>query len=335
MKQKFVFQWHITHKCNLRCKHCYQEEYCKDLEIDELIRIFHQIKEFLKKNKAIGHINFTGGEPLLSKHLWRLMDLSEKYQISFGILTNGVLIDKEVVKKLREYEKIRFVQVSIDGIEETHDNIRGAGNFAKAMEGLKLLRKAGIQTMVSFTLSKSNGNELKKVIRLCEKAKIDRFWTDRLIPMGNNSLDCLTTKEYGEILQLLGRESRRAKRLPWIKTKVHTNRALQFMCCGSDNGIYECAAGKNLLAILADGTLFPCRRLPIKLGDLTTENISNIVENHELIHQLRSNKREKECQGCVFLCKCNGGAKCLTYAFTGQLQGKDLNCMVQNSDITI
>ena len=326
MKQKFVFQWHITHKCNLRCKHCYQEEYCTDLQEQELVQTFFKILDFVKEKEYIGHINFTGGEPLVSDCLWKLFDLCTEHNITFGILTNGTLIDESVAEQLTGYKGLRFVQVSIDGIKSTHDAIRGEGNFDRAMNALRLLRQAGIQTMVSFTCTKKNYKELKHVIRLCERAKVDRFWTDRLIPTGNNQLELVSTKEYIRYMKVLGRESKRAKRNPFIRTKVHTNRALQFMC-GCEERCYNCSAGKTLLTILADGTLLPCRRLPIEIGRIQTDaTISELIEHSEIIQQLKTAKLPIECRQCKYRCCCKGGAKCLTYAVTGNIDKKDINC---------
>lgn len=332
MARKFVFQWHITHRCNLRCKHCYQEDYSEDLEPDNLEKIFNQIMDYIRKNHYKGHINFTGGEPFVSEHLWRLMDLCEENQITFGILTNGTLLTKERVEKLRHYEKLSFIQISIDGARKKHNSIRGEGNYEKAFAAMKRLKKAGIQSMVSFTLSKENKDELKKVIRICERAKIDRFWTDRLIPIGSNQLDILTTEEYQKCLDVLSHEIRRSERLFWIKTTIHNNRALQFLCdCGKrKSSVYECSAGRQLLTILADGTLLPCRRLPIELGNLLTKTIDELVAQSEVIALLRKNTKPEECKGCLFQKQCRGGAKCLTYAVTGQMFGKDINCWVKN-----
>lgn len=324
MKQKLVIQWHITHACNLRCRHCYQEAYSKDLDVEDLENIFSQVQNYLRENNYIGHINFTGGEPLVSKHLWQLLDRCEKNNITFGILTNGTLMDTFTVEKLSQYKKLSFIQVSIDGVKATHDSIRGEGSFEKTMGGIKRLKKAKIQTMVSFTCSKSNHKELKDVIRLCEKAGVDRFWSDRLIPMGSNTLDIVSTEEYRDYMKILGDEARRAKKLPWIRTRVHTNRALQFLCgCGD---MYECSAGKNLLTILADGTLLPCRRLPLELGNLVTDELENIIKNSEIIQELRADNIAEECKKCLMASKCKGGAKCLTYAVTGGFVGKDVNC---------
>lgn len=332
MAKKFVFQWHITHKCNLRCKHCYQEEYGKDLAFENLYHIFCQIKSFVREHNYKGHINFTGGEPFVSPHLWRLFDLCEGEQITFGILTNGTLLTEEIARKLATYKGLSFVQISIDGSREKHDSIRGTGNFDKAFRAIKLLRKTGISSMVSFTLSKENNDELRKVIRICERAKVDRFWTDRLIPMGSNELDILSTEEYRSCLDILSYEIRRSKRLPWIKTTIHNNRALQFLCdCGKrTSSVYECSAGKQLLTILADGTLLPCRRLPIEIGNLLMENMSTLMAESEVIAKLRQNEEPQECQNCLFHKQCKGGAKCLTYAVTGKWDRKDINCWMKN-----
>ncbi len=327
MKRKFVFQWHITHKCNLRCRHCYQEEYNKDLGKEELTNIFYRILEYIRNNNYIGHINFTGGEPLFSEYLFTLLDLCKKYHITFGLLTNGTLIDNAMVKRLVQYEELRFVQVSIDGVEQTHDQIRGVGSFEKTINAISLLKRVRIQTMVSFTCSKYNHKELRDVIKICKKSGVDRFWTDRLIPIGNNMLDIVSTEEYMQYLKILGKESKKAARNPFVKMRIHTNRALQFVCDCVEN-CYRCSAGTSLLTILADGTILPCRRLPLPLGNIMTDDIEFIINNHELIMELKKQDIPSECQKCTYVNRCKGGAKCLTYAVTGQLQGRDINCPV-------
>lgn len=331
MRRKFVFQWHITHRCNLRCEHCYQEEYGTDLGEEELIDIFYKVKQFIQEQGWIGHINFTGGEPLVSEHLWTLLDLCDKYHISFGILTNGTLLNREIIERLKQYKGLRFVQISIDGKKSTHDEIRGEGNFEKARNAIGLLRQFGIQSMVSFTCSKKNYKELKEVIRICEHEKVDRFWTDRLIPTGSNQLETVSTLEYMDYMKVLGKESRRATRNPFIKTKIHTNRALQFYCNGEEK-CYQCSAGKTLLTILADGTLLPCRRLPIEIGKVTEHKISKLLSDSDIIQKLREEELPVPCRTCRFRCNCKGGAKCLTYAVTGQFTGRDINCPFTESD---
>lgn len=215
---------------------------------ESLEKIFYQYIEFLKCHNYRGHINFTGGEPFVSEDLFYLLDLCEQNNISFGILTNGTLIDKEVVKKLAVYKKISFIQISIDGTKEVHNRIRGDGNFEKALKTFKLLRKYHIQT----------------------------------------------------------------------------NRALQF--CEGGNEIYQCSAGAELLTILANGDLLPCRRLPVVIGNVLEQSILVQCVNSEVIKELQKKEIPKECNFCLKATICRGGAKCLSYALHGDYHRKDENC---------
>ena len=322
--KKHVLQWHITHKCNLRCSHCYQEEYECDLKRESLEKIFYQYIEFIKHHNYWGHINFTGGEPFVSKDIFYLLDLCEKNKISFGILTNGTLLESEIIKKLSQYQKLSFIQISIDGTKEVHDKIRGNGNFEKAFETFKLLRKYHIQTMAAFTCHKENYEQLEQVIKIVKKHKIDRFWVDRLIPMGSNKEQILTTEEYRNVIKILTKEQKRARQNPFCKTTIHTNRALQF--CEGGSEIYQCSAGAELLTILANGDLLPCRRLPIVIGNVLKTSILVQCENSEVIEELQKKEIPEECYSCLKASLCRGGAKCLSYALHQNYHRKDENC---------
>ena len=129
------------------------------------MQLYGQYLNFCKANGFRGHINFTGGEPLLSPDLFELLKRCDADGISCGILTNGTLIDRETAARLGTIRSLSFVQVSIDGTRETHDRVRGKGNFDKAFAGLKLLRRQGIQTMAAFTCHKGNYRTLPQVIR--------------------------------------------------------------------------------------------------------------------------------------------------------------------------
>ncbi len=320
--KKHVLQWHIIHRCNLHCTHCYQQDHIGELPFSVLEDFFRQYLEFCSAMNFKGHINLTGGEPLLSEHFFTLLDLFEKSKITFGILSNGTCITSEIASRLSEYSCLSFVQVSIDGIRETHDSIRGAGNFDRACEGLQNLRKAGIQTMVAFTCHQRNYHELKEVIHIVRKNKIDRFWADRLIPIGGSKEDILTNEQFCEVLQILTKEHNR--RNIFSHTDVHLNRSLQFLEGG--DCFYRCSAGITLLTLLADGTLLPCRRLPIPIGNCSQSDMLTLYQNSSLISELKKETIPTECMPCPIAHLCKGGAKCLTYAVTGSLNSKDINC---------
>lgn len=157
-----------------------------------------------------------------------------------------------------------------------------------------------------------------------EKNKIDRFWVDRLIPIGNNKEQILTTEEYRNVIKMLTKEQKKAKKNPFCKTTIHTNRALQF--CEGSNEIYQCSAGVELLTILADGTLLPCRRLPIPVGSVLENSILGLYQNSPVIKNLQKKEIPEECNQCLKAELCRGGAKCLSYALYQDYNRKDENC---------
>ena len=323
--KKHVLQWHITHKCNLRCIHCYQEDYKNDLTFEQIKTIFFHYIEYIKNNNFKGHINITGGEPFLHPDFFNIINLFDDHNISFGILTNGTLLTESIVKKLTTYRNLSFVQISLDGTKKIHDNIRGKGNFKEAINGIELLNKYNIQSMVAFTAHKRNIHKLKAVIKLIKRKKVKVFWVDRLIPTDTYE-DILSNYEFLKMSRLLYKESLKAEKSKNCLTEIRVNRALMFL--GGSNTIYHCSAGTTLLTILANGDLLPCRRLPIVIGNTLDKSITQLYDESKLIRYLKDNEIPKECEKCYKSEKCRGGLKCLSYAVTGRLCIKDINCPI-------
>ena len=263
-----------------------QFTYCHYLTANhsEQGKVFLDYLDFLKKNNFKGHINITGGEPFIHPDFFKVISMFEENNITFGILTNGTFLNEEKVQKLSSYKKLSFVQISLDGTRRMHDEIRGDGNFKKAINGIRLLNKYNIQSMAAFTAHKKNIHKLRAVIRLCKREKVKVFWADRLIPT-NSYEDMLSTEEFLSMAKLLQKESVRAKESKRCVTDIRVNRALMFL--GGSNTIYHCSAGINLLTILANGDLLPCRRMPIVIGNTLENSIINLCESSSVIKALK------------------------------------------------
>lgn len=138
----------------------------------------------------------------------------------------------------------------------------------------------------------------------------------------------ISTEEYKWVMEKLARARERNKR-----TTIHMNRALQF-CYSVKNseGVYRCSAGDNLIVIADNGDILPCRRLPIKAGSIYTNTLLEVYENSDAMQQLRKQSIPEDCRTCIKASKCRGGAKCLTYAVTGRLDKKDINCTNRGSE---
>lgn len=335
--KQFKFQWHITEQCNLRCRHCYQEGFDRqDPEPESLNEVFSQIKslaEFWKTThpqKQLFHISLTGGEPFLSDHLLSLITDIACYPklFRYSILSNGTVLDEKHVKHLMKFPPA-YVQVSIEGSREIHDSIRGIGTYDKAVKGIQLLRSNTIPVSVSFTASRCNYRDFPSVARLGRKLKVMQIWADRVIPWGagktlENSL--MTPEDTREFHSLMNREMVRLNNSWFSKTRISMHRSLQFQEGGGRP--YSCSAGKRIVAIMPDGTLYPCRRMPVPLGNLFETDIKDLFYNNTFLKRLRDpDKTIEGCEGCFYKTLCAGGLKCLSYAMYGDPFKRDPGCL--------
>lgn len=330
MVKKFILQWHLSERCNLKCLHCYQENHkCVELKYEELLNILEQYKELLKRLNCKGHINLTGGEPLCFPYFFKILEefRKDKDLYSFSILTNGTLITDKIAKKISEYNP-EYVQVSLEGGKKTNDYIRGKDVYKKVGDAIDNLKKYNIFVSISFTATKINYQEFPKVVKFAEKHKGDNVWSDRYIPLNEDSDVELKMSLEDTIKYLKIMESERI-RLKLKKSRVNVSmyRALQFQM--TNDYPYACTAGSSLLTVMENGDLVPCRRMPIVVGNLLANNMVSLYENSEILKKLREDTIPDDCRACEYAKKCAGGLKCLTYALYKDLNHKDVGCSVK------
>lgn len=327
MNTRFLYQWHITDRCNLRCTHCYQSDYACDTPIEDIKLVMRQLDAFTKHFAAKAHINLTGGEPLACRNFFETLDMIRAADMTVGVLTNGTLITKEMAKRLASYKNLTYIQISIDGPREIHDKVRGEGNFDRAVAGAAMIRKySNIPVYASFTAHRENFRELRSAINACRKARFDYFWTDRVIPFGQSEKEnCMSSEQFEEFLSVLSEEARKNGR-PFNPTFVKTQRALQFMC-GTSDMVYHCEAGDTFFTIDEKCRLLACRRMPIEIGNLKEDDLLTLYLDSPIMQKLRRHDIPDDCAKCKHAPKCRGGLKCLAYAFNGDFNTKDPTCM--------
>ena len=292
---RFVLQWHLTERCNLRCTHCYQnEEIIKDeLSLEENFMVVDKFVDFIKTlNKdsySRGVLNITGGEPFVYKDLEPLLEYISRFKkyLSFNFLSNGTLINDKTIALIKKYKPI-FVQISIDGDKISHDKIRGVGAFDVSMEGIKRLKENGIKVIISFTAHRQNYKDFPKVVKIANGAGVDKVWSDRMIPEGvgvGMQDELLSPKETFEYAKLMKFEQVKNRLNPFTKTVVSTDRSLQFVPHIED--AHQCVAGKIMFALLPNGGVLPCRRLPIDIGNIKDKTFEEIYYENELVQKLK------------------------------------------------
>lgn len=331
-----LVQWHLTDRCNLRCRHCYGDATVSDLKSSELTSILTQIRTLitvLRRRKGgrrfPAHINVTGGEPFLRDDFFPLLESFHalRDEFSFAILSNGSLINPPVAGELQRLRP-GFVQLSLDGEEKTHDAIRGTGDFARVLQGVTTLSRAKIPVLLSFTAQRSNYQEFGAVAELGRHLGVKRVWADRFLPLGGAEQErdqVLTPEETREFFENI--RDARCKGGKNSRTEIAMHRALQFLVGGGRP--YRCQAGSALITILASGDLCPCRRLPLSAGNLLTSNLVTLYDASPLFQQLRNPATLQGCVGCLYERVCGGGLNCLGYALTGELRQRDPGCWLK------
>jgi radical SAM protein with 4Fe4S-binding SPASM domain len=331
-----TLQWHITEKCNFRCTHCYQEGYTsRELAFKDLLFVLEQFKTLLVRfkrenplNKTRGHINISGGEPFLRNDFLSLLEVfkRDKAYYSYGILTNGSFIDADMARKLKALGA-SYAQVSLEGSEETNDAVRGKGAHAKTVSALKHLTRISMPAAISFTAHRANYMEFMDVARLGRRLGVWRVWADRLIPYGsgaNLTDQLLTSDETRQFFEVMFK-ARSEVLSRFCRTEISLNRALQFLVGGEIP--YQCAAGDTLITIQPNGDLYPCRRMPVRVGNLFETDLTELYYSSNFFQALRNRNAVRiGCENCRFNKSCQGGLKCLSYAISGTPFKADPGC---------
>ncbi|MBN2039730.1 MAG: radical SAM protein [Spirochaetes bacterium] len=227
-----IIVWSTTRTCNLKCVHCYTDsdnkKYDNELTTDEGLQLINDLASF-----KVPSLLFSGGEPLMRKDLFTLLEKAAVKNIRPVISTNGTLIDKDASKSIKD-SGVVYVGISLDGMEEVNDHFRGVkGAFSKAMKGFENCRAAGQRVGLRLTLTRRNYQDLDKIFDFIEKEQINRACFYHLVYSGRGSSISRDDLSY--------KESRHAMDIILERTKDYFDRNLDINILTVDNhadGVY-------------------------------------------------------------------------------------------------
>ena len=156
----------LTYNCNLRCKMCpFWKRSGKDSSIEREKAILRRIFD----SGACG-IAFEGGEPLLRNDLAEILAYSRSLPLHTSLITNGTLLESKI-DEIAPYIN-GVVYVSLDGLEKTHDAIRGViGCFRKAVRGIMASREKSSVT-INTTMMAENIYEIEDLVNLAKELDV-------------------------------------------------------------------------------------------------------------------------------------------------------------------
>jgi len=257
---------HLTQRCQLQCVHCYTSSGPHlprdgELPVERWIQL---VNDFADNGGQ--KILFTGGEALVYQGCMDIMRQAHERNLEVTLFSNGILVPR-YIDDLKEVAEI--VQISVDGPNaETHDAVRGAGSFKKAMLAIRLLLEAGIETRVSTTIMMNNWPAIKLglpgFIAEFENTKLSfRISYGAMSHGRGTALDhSLDTGEVRRFVDNL---------LSRVKTTENRNDGPNVV-----QKISGCGYAEQLV-VAPDGTVYPCHLLSGALGHIDNLPLKEIT----------------------------------------------------------
>jgi MoaA/NifB/PqqE/SkfB family radical SAM enzyme len=153
----------LTYNCNLRCKMC---PFWKRPSADSSLAREKAILRQIYGSGACG-VAFEGGEPLLRKDLVEILAFSRSLPLHTSLITNGTLLESKI-DEIAPYIN-GVVYVSLDGLEKTHDAIRGVdGSFRKTLGGINAAKEK-VPITINTTAMAENVDEIESLVELTKK----------------------------------------------------------------------------------------------------------------------------------------------------------------------
>ena len=304
--ETFTLQWHVTQACDLRCAHCYDRSERAELETGDGIRVLDDLYDFCRERHVRGQVTFSGGNPLLRPDFLELHRAARDRGFPVGILGNPA--PRGRVEEVLGAGSLEFFQVSLEGLPEHNDAVRGAGHFSRTLAFLDVLRDLGVYSMVMLTLTRDN---LDQVLPLAEllRGRVDGFHFNRLSPVGEAAK--LLLPDGDSYARFLGRYLEERERSPFLGLKDnHFNPLLRQRdrdLFGGCTG-HGCGAAFNFVSLLADGEVHACRKFPSLLGRLPGATLGEI---YDAPAARRYRNGCSACTGCRLRAVCGG---CLAVA---------------------
>lgn len=355
-----VVIWNLIRRCNLQCKHCYSTSLDIDFK-DELST--EQIKATIDDLKVaqVPVLILSGGEPLLRPDIYEITAYAKAKGFYVALSTNGTLINEENIEQIKAAD-YQYVGISIDGLEEFHDDFRRQkGSFKTSMKALKLCKEAGIKVGMRLCLTRENYDDLPAILDLMELHKIDKFYLSHLNYSGRGKRsaenDAMFAMTKGAMEQLFERAWAHLEQgiesdfvtgnndadgpflLQWAEKKFGdkypqrvANLKQRLINWGGN------ASGVNVANIDNTGVIHPDTYWwNHPLGNVKTEKFSDVWKNTQdpLMLGFRQSPRpvKGRCAKCEYLNICGGNTRTRAFAQTKDVWAEDPGCYLTDNEI--
>jgi mycofactocin radical SAM maturase len=322
--------WEITYACNLQCVHCLSSSGTRDpreLSTDQAKAVLDELRDL-----QVFYINIGGGEPMIRKDFFEILDHAETNNIGVKFSTNGTYITAENARRLAAMNYLD-IQISLDGVDAiTNDAVRGKGSYATAIAAMNHLRDANFgQFKISVVVTRHNVDQLDAFKALADSYGAQLRIT-RLRPSGRgaDTWDELhpTQQQQRQIYDWL---MKHGENVLTGDSFFHLNAFGESL-----PGLNLCGAGRVVCLIDPIGDVYACPFVihdQFKAGSLLSDGgFTKVWKESDLFLSLREPESEGACSACGSYDACQGGCMAAKF-FTGiPLDGPDPECVTGHGE---
>jgi mycofactocin biosynthetic radical S-adenosylmethionine protein MftC len=322
--------WELTYACNLECVHCLSSSGRRDpreLTTSEAKAVLDELHDL-----QVFYINIGGGEPMIRRDFFEILDYSIERGIGVKFSTNGAFIDTDKARRLAEMDYLD-IQISLDGTDAvTNDAVRGSGSYDTAIAAMNHLRDAGFgEFKISVVVTRHNVDQLDEF-----KALADSFGATlritRLRPSGRGA-------DSWHDLHPTARQQRQI--FDWLIAKgdnvltgdsfFHLNAFAEEAGTALLPGLNMCGAGRVVCLIDPIGDVYACPFVihdEFKAGSVRDRGgFANVWKHSGLFTELREPQSAGACSSCGSYDACQGGCMAAKFFVGLPLDGPDPECV--------
>jgi mycofactocin radical SAM maturase len=312
LRAPICLTWELTYACNLACTHCLSSSGRRDpkeLTTQEAKKLIDEIAAM-----QIFYINVGGGEPMIRRDFFELVEYAVNQEVGVKFSTNGTRIDQPAAQRLSGIDYLD-VQISIDGADAiTSDRLRGTGSYAAARRAMDHLQAANFGPFkISVVMTRESIEQLDEFEALATKYGAQLRLT-RLRPSGR-------AVEQWESLHPTLEQNRRLYH--WLLKRPHVLTGDSFFHLSalgpSLEGLNLCGAGRVVCLIDPVGDVYACPFViheEFKAGNVRSGGFKSVWTESELFRSLREPGSPGACGSCGSYDACRGGCMAAKF-FTG------------------
>lgn len=272
----------LTNACSLRCKHCYANAgYGSVMENELLEKIIDDVISL-----KISTVQLTGGEPTLHPLFSKVLNKLVNNKINVTVTSNGYYHANEL-----EYFNLlsgtaNYVQISIDGLQQNHNEIRGKNDaYQTSIDSVEKLSNMGVNVKIATCLISQTTEEIFKLVDIVKSKGATNFTLSLLDNLGRAKENSLTTVYNRDNVMKLLNDLKKRFQSDNFTIETHD------ICDLEDDAYFKnCGAGYNTIKVNPEGIVSECLLSKDSMGKIDLQGgLKLYLENNLKLMKRKSN----------------------------------------------